>query len=207
MNEDFTGLAPMERVITLAANQQGFFSAAQAIDVGMSRNSLSYWVDQGRFVHTLRGIYRLVGFYDERPSDHIFPYWLAFGPEAVASHDSALELHDLSDIIAASVHLTVPRRLRSRTSPPNTKVHTIQEDLTPQEIAHVDGLPVTSVERTIVDCASGTTQPDQIELACRQALEQGMTSDRRLVAAARARGGDAIRLIDRVVKEFNAVPA
>ena len=58
------------------------------------------------------------------------------------------------------------------------------KDPTKEEIRQVQGLPVTSPERTIVDALRGGTQPEQIEMAIHQALERGMTTPRRLRAAA-----------------------
>jgi hypothetical protein len=50
-----------------------------------------------------------------------------------------------------------------------------------------DGIRVTSAERSIVDAARAGTAPDQIVAAVAQAVERGMTTGSRLLAAARGR--------------------
>jgi len=101
-----------------------------------------------------------------------------------------------------SVHLTAPRNLRSRKSLPNTKIHTVQDILRPSVITYIDGLPVTTVERTIIDCANGDTQPDQIELACNEAMNQGMTSPQQLLEAAQSHGDKTQKLINQIVENY-----
>jgi hypothetical protein len=48
--------------------------------------------------------------------DHVVAAWLPLrGAEAVVSYESALEPHELSDVIPTSVHLSVPRVQRGAT--------------------------------------------------------------------------------------------
>lgn len=171
------------------------------MELGVGRMSVHYWSKKGRFVPVARGVYRLVGYYDEGPADRVWPAWLRIGPEAVVSHESALELHELADVIPAYVHLTVRRALRYRTTPADARLHTILEPLGGRDVAYVFGLPVTSVERTIVDCAASGTQPDQIELACHEAVvDRGLTTPERLRRAASRRSRNVERRIERALE-------
>jgi hypothetical protein len=46
----------------------------------------------------------------------------------------------------------------------------------PSEVRNVQGVPTTSPERSIVDSLEAGTQPEQVGLAIRQALERGLTA-------------------------------
>jgi hypothetical protein len=65
----------------------------------------------------------------------------------VVSHASACRLHELGDIPAPDVEITVPRR--RTTNEPFVRLRTAPLD--PREITVVDGLPVTTATRTITD--------------------------------------------------------
>lgn len=66
-------------------------------------------------MHVARGVYRLR---DSPSSPHelIVAAWLRTPPsaDAVVSHETALELYDLADVIADAVHVTVPRHRRRK---------------------------------------------------------------------------------------------
>lgn len=92
---------------------------------------------------------------------------------AVLSHMTALELHDLSDVNPDKIHLTVPSPLRIRRSVP--KLYVLHHaSLTAEEITSVDGLPVTTIARTITDCAEAHLGPALLGQAIDQARVRGL---------------------------------
>lgn len=186
----------------VAESQAGYVTTRQAEDAGFHRNALRHHAREGgRLEHAGRGLYRL-RFYPSSPFDHIAAAWMSTGAEiAVVSHESALELYDLSDVIPPKVHLTLPRRYRHRKPSAGVRLHCPREPLGDEEVRRVHGLPTTSVERTILDSLEAGTQPDQIELAVRQVLARGLTTPRRLQAAAANRRARARRFIDRFLAD------
>lgn len=119
---------------------------------------------------------------------------------AVVSHESALELHGLSDVIPAAVHLSLPRSERGLRRRPGVRLHTLNRPPTKAEVRKVDGLSVTNSERTIVDALQAGTQPEQVEMAIDQALERGLTTPRRLTEAASERSVRVRRFIKRCLE-------
>lgn len=188
------------RLDRLAYAQEGYFTAAQAADQGFSAQLLAHHARTGRFERVRRGLYRLRD-YPATPHEHLRAAWLAMGDDAVISHESALELHGLSDVIADRVHLTVPRQARGTRPPPGVVLHTRTRPPSGADVARRDGLPVTSPTRTIVDAAVAGTAPEQIEAAIEQALRQGMTTPSRLQRAAAGADRRVTALIDRVLEE------
>jgi hypothetical protein len=69
--------------------------------------------------------------------------------DGVVSHRSACLLHQLGDIPAPNVEMTVPMRLTTRE--PWVKLRRHDGPLPAEEITFVDGLPVTTVDRTVLD--------------------------------------------------------
>ena len=188
--------SPGERLYDVAERQAGYFTTAQAKETGFSQSQLTYHVRSGRFIRARRGVYRLTRF-PATPYEDLFVAWLAAGPDAVISHDSALALYDLSDALPARIHLTVPRSASRRRR--GLALHTNQLD--PEEVTTVEGLPVTTVSRTIADVAASGLAEEQVIQAAQQAVERGLVSEAVLRSYAQGRGGRPQRLMDRALRD------
>jgi predicted transcriptional regulator of viral defense system len=140
--------------------------------------------------------------YPSSPREDVLAAWLAAGPDdAVVSHESALEILGLSDIVPDSVHLTVARSRRYRPRIPGARLHTTIRELSPSDVAVRDGIRLTSAVRSIVDAAESGIAPDQVLAAAREALDRGMATERRLLEAARQRGRRVEQLIRHAIEE------
>jgi predicted transcriptional regulator of viral defense system len=188
----------------IAYGQDGYFTARQGREHGFSPQLLAHHVRSGRYERVRRGLYRLRD-YPGSSHEDVRARWLTVGAgKAVVSHESALELHGLSDVLPNTVHLLVSRSDRGLKAPPGTRLHTTKESLGRSEVMMREGMRVTSPARSIVDAASTGTAPEQIEMAVRQALEQGLLTRRSLLADAERRGGRVARLVGRAVEEEEA---
>ena len=87
---------------------------------------------------------------------------LACGPDSVLSHRSAAVLWGIRRADAVRTDVTVPRKLARRTG-----IRTHRGEVTPDEVTEVDGIPTTTVARTLLDLAA---QLDRTEL--KRAIEQ-----------------------------------
>jgi predicted transcriptional regulator of viral defense system len=185
----------------IAESQAGYFTTEQALDAGMDRSTLRHHARPGgRYERVRRGLYRLRHF-PSSPHEHVVAARLDLPSPAVVSHESALELYDLSDVIPNAVHITLPRAMRGQRRRPGVRFHTLVHPPAPSETRHVNGVLATNPERTIVDSLEAGTQPEQIELAVRQALERGLTTRRRLRAAAGTRSARVRTFIDRLLTQ------
>jgi predicted transcriptional regulator of viral defense system len=124
-----------------------------------------------------RGVYRIAHF----PADRLAQYREAVlcaqasqGPERVAlSHETALLLYGISDVNPARIHLTVPMSARLRREHPEwIVVH--RANLSPQEINRHEGMPVTSVDRSVMDVFSTTHRADIVRVAITDARRTGL---------------------------------
>src|SRR4051794_13202981 len=138
----------------VAATQRGYFTAAQARDCGYSPALLSHHARGGRFLRVRRGLYRFRE-YPSSPREEVMAAWLAAGPDrAVVSHESALDLLDLADVIPNAIHLTVPRSRRGLVAPHAVLLHTTTRPPRPDETTLREGLRLTGPLRTILDAAA-----------------------------------------------------
>lgn len=180
----------METLYRLAEPSAGYFTTARAGDAGVSRQQLSYLARSGSIERVAHGIYRLCRFPAQRFEDVIVACLWA-GPDAVASHGTALAVYDLTDAMPARVHITVPHRFRGQRR--GVAVHIAPVDA--GERTTRAGVPVTTVERTILDVAEsfGTTAAVK---AAAQAIERGLVSRRRLAATLAGHGDKAQAVIE-----------
>lgn len=179
-----------DTLYSVAESQAGYFTTSQAQDAGYSRPLLRYHARVENFDRVAHGVYRLKRF-PSSPNEDLFVAWLKAGPRSVVSHESALALYGLSDVLPSQVHLTLPRTSSRRR--PGIRMHTTS--LSAEEIATRDGLPVTTVARTLVDVSRAGLSSELILQAIHEALERGMITLEELHARADSAGGRAGKLI------------
>ena len=145
-----------------ASNQWGIISTAQAERSGVTRLQLGRLADKEIIYRARRGIYYLPSVAFSALTD-IRAAWIALDPSQyiderwqedrciAVSHESAAELHALGDLIPSK--MTFSASYRKQTAQSDIRVVS-NCDLPSSDVINLDGLPVTSVERTIADLAA-----------------------------------------------------
>ncbi len=175
------------QLFEIAAEQLGYFTAGEARDCGFSWNLLSHHSQGGRFIRVRRGLYRFRDFPPSRHED-VMAAWLSVGKDtAVVSHESALELLDLSDVIPSAIHVTVPRARRHLPALSGVTIHTTTRPIESRDITIREGIRLTVATRTILDVVETGVAPEQVELAISQAIERGLATEQQLSVVARER--------------------
>lgn len=178
----------------------GHFTAAQARECGFSTSLITYHAGTERFRRIHRGVYRLRD-YPSWPREEVMAAWLAVGKDrAVVSHESALDLLDLSDVIPNRIHITVPRSVRNLPKLPMVSIHTTTRPLRLEDVRNVEGMRVTSPVRTILDAAEWGTMGNQIELAIWQAISEGRVLPSRLKEEGAARIARVQELVNQSIE-------
>src|SRR5450759_3761078 len=129
-------------LFAIATEQAGYFTTAQARDCGFNSPLLTHHAKSGRFVRVARGLYRLRD-YPSSPREELIAAWLRLAPDAAVSHESALEILDLSDVIPSSIHVTVPRARRKLSRMPGVSIHTTIRPLAVTDVVTRDGIRLT----------------------------------------------------------------
>ena len=166
------------RLFELAEQQQGYFTTKQAKAVGFAENTHPYHVQAGNWIREHRGIYRLTRFpVTDRPDLALWSLWSKNRKEEVEgvySHQTAISLHELSDLNPARLHMTVPTNFRRNSEIPGVLIlH--HGDLAEDDVQSGPGYRYTRPLRTILDLIeTGTVETDFIGQAIRQAFQRGL---------------------------------
>ncbi len=160
----------------LAQTQGGYFTAKQAAGLGYKYPHLVYHVGAGNFERAGHGVYRL----PELPfAEHDDLVRLSFWsrdregrPQAVASHQTALALHELSDLLPVRTYLTVPPSFRK---PAPKGIVLRRAELSCEDTEEREGFFVTTPLRTLIDVAEDRTiSAEHVLSATREAIHRGM---------------------------------
>lgn len=110
------------------------------------------------------------------------------------SHQTALSLHDLSEVNPAKLHMTVPGTFRKKSEIPGILVlH--YDNLPDSDVEVAAGYRFTGPLRTILDViASGEVELRLMNQAVRQAFERGLITKRQIRSTPMS--GTARKIID-----------
>jgi hypothetical protein len=188
---------PDSVIAGIAAGQHGLVTRAQLRAAGFTDRMVDHRLAVGRLEPVHRGVYTVPGVRPEqgapasalraapsgsrprppapacRPTrTRMLAAVLACGPDAVLSHLSAAELRQLvAERPDEPVHVTVRRDCGRR---PQIRIH--RGSLGRDEVEQVDGIPVTSLGRTLLDVA-GALALRELEQAIAAAERQGLVRD------------------------------
>lgn len=177
-------MSPQDRLFEVADRQQGYFTAQQAEECGIPHSNFHFRIRSGEWVKLLRGVYRLVRYPVTERSELVL--WILWSrdkkgnPQGVWSHQTALDIHEISDVMPSKMHMTVPPRFRKRVAiPKHLKLHFAT--LTKSDVETWQGYQVTTPLRTLIDVIEeGIVPEEQIEQAIRDGLRTGILNERDL---------------------------
>jgi predicted transcriptional regulator of viral defense system len=136
------------RIAALAQDQHGVLSLPQLGALGLGRGSIAHRIKIGRLHRIHPGVYA-VGHEIVSLKGRFMAATLALGPAAVISHRSAAILHGMLESAAARIDVSSPGR---RSPGRSIRAHQTRT-LAAQDVTTLDGVPVTSIARTLLDLA------------------------------------------------------
>ena len=131
-----------------------------------------------------RGIYRLAHFPQSAEEQLvIYSHWSrnrAGDPKGVYSHQTALSLHELSDVNPVKLHMTVPPTFRRRAKTPKILVlH--RASLVAKDVEQRQGFAVTRPLRSIADlAATESVSRDIVAQALSEGRQRGLITAREM---------------------------
>jgi hypothetical protein len=167
--------------LELVHSQHGVVSRAQLFDLGLTPDAIKHRLQKGELELALPGVYRLAG---SSHTGHQAIMAACLWGRGVTSHSTAAALWKLPVDEEPLVHLSVDRALRA---PPGIHLH--RGVLLPDDIGEAEGIPVTSVARTLLDLGSVTSEKrvaDALDDAVRRRL---ITVAEAITAADRCKRG------------------
>lgn len=168
MNDTLPG-----RLQAHASMQGGVVTRRQAINAGMSSHAIVWRLRSNRWQQVYRGVYATF----TGPLDRSARLWAAVlyaGRGAVLSHETAGDLHKLTERSAPAIHLTVPASRRV-TPAAGLVIHSSDQ---PLRLAYPHGmLPATLPEDTIIDLAESADDVDDVYGWVTRAFGREVTGD------------------------------
>jgi very-short-patch-repair endonuclease len=144
-------LAPDARLEPVAAAQGGVIGSAQARAAGLTKDAILHRIRRGRLHVVHRGVFA-VGHRALEIKGRRWAAVLACGDGAVLSHASAAAAWELRSTDGSRMHVTVPTRA-GRAPREGIVVHR-PRSLPSDEVTTLDGLPITTAARTLLDLAA-----------------------------------------------------
>jgi hypothetical protein len=188
---------PDWRIAALGERQHGVVAHRQLLAAGLGVSAIQRRVRAGRLHRLHRGVYA-VGHRRVTASGRWMAAVLAYGPGALLSHRSAAALWELMPSARSLIDVTVERQRRAVSG---VAVHRTRR-LRASDRARQDGIPVTSVMRTLADLAD-VARPDQLRRAVEEAEARGLF-DLRALPDLRGRPGRG--RLQRLVADYTVPP-
>jgi len=173
-----------EALFEIAERQQGYFTSKQAAKAGYLLGSQAHHVKAGNWVRVERGIYRLARFPQSSEEQLvIYALWSrnrAGEPEGVYSHQTALSIHELSDVNPAKLHMTVPSAFRRSAKVPKILV-LYRASLNEKDVEQRQGFAVTRPLRAVADLVTAeSVSRDIVEQALTEGRQRGLITIREM---------------------------
>jgi hypothetical protein len=165
----------------IGAHQHGYFRTGQALDAGWSRAALNTATNAGEIKNIAYGLYRF-NHYPATPQDELYEIQ-TLAPDGTFSHETALTLFGLSDLLPRTTHFTIPPGSGFKPRPGLT-IHHMR--MASDERVLRDGLWLSSPLRTFIDAARAGSDPDQLLAAARQARDAAILSPASVARLAKA---------------------
>jgi very-short-patch-repair endonuclease/predicted transcriptional regulator of viral defense system len=194
--------AERERALRrLATRQHGVVSHLQLLDLGFGLRWIERRLEEGRFEAIHRNVY-IVG-HDRVPQRGRWrAALLAYGPEAVLSHQSASVLWGLRRPRWRAIHVTARGGRQGTQRRQGIWIHRCK--LRSEEATTWEGIPVTTVARTLFDL-SEVASYEELKKTAEAADRRNLLRLRELEEVCeRGRGRRALRPVRRLLVELGA---
>ena len=138
-----------------AAEKFGLVTLDDAKQVGYQPKTIVTLAERGQLERVSRGVYRVPFLPGGEMQAYLAAALWPQGANGVLTHETALDLWDVSDVNPAKIHVTVPHAHRPQREVPRTYViH--REDVDPADVAAIEGVPVVRLARADTPVRSGT---------------------------------------------------
>ncbi|MGP8064892.1 MAG: type IV toxin-antitoxin system AbiEi family antitoxin domain-containing protein [Acidimicrobiales bacterium] len=182
------------RIFNLASEQGGYFTAAQAKEVGYSYQAQAHHVAAGNWLRIERGLFRLAEWVPDLHDDLV--RWSLWSRDrGVISHETALAVHDIGEFESSRVHLTVPSDFTMQ----DDAVVLHHAELDADDVQNRTGFRITTPARSLIDIAATAPDEDQLSRALGDARKRGLVSFRSLRTRAESIDARAALYLERAI--------
>ncbi len=162
---------------SIAGRQHGRVAWRQLVEAGVDRNTTQRWLRDGRLRPVHHGVYALGHGAPSTDGDWMAAV-LACGTGAVLSHRAAAHRMRLLGGAPPRPQVTVPTTAHRRR--PGIVIHRVRA-LHPLDVSVLDGIPITTVPRVLLDLAPSTTT-EELTRMCHEAWVRHHTTPAQIEA-------------------------
>ncbi|MCL2024188.1 MAG: type IV toxin-antitoxin system AbiEi family antitoxin domain-containing protein [Coriobacteriia bacterium] len=158
----------IDKLREIALTQHGYATTQQALDAGVTKRALADLTKRNRLERVVFGVYRVPQVpYTQYDAFMLAVLWTGV-PEAVISHETALDMYDVSDINPTKIFVTVAtnRRIRRKGGEHYVVYH---QDLRPDQIGWQEEIPSVKLPTAIEQCIESGVPTYLLD----QAIERG----------------------------------
>ena len=126
------------------------FTVKEASKHKTSPQLLSHYVNTNKLKRLSHGVYTFnenIGF----DFHSLLKEKLTFIPQAIVGLESALKIYGLTDEVPEAIHLVVPLSNVPKRKLQDVHLHRMKDNIYKKHIKTIEGIPVSSLERTIID--------------------------------------------------------
>jgi predicted transcriptional regulator of viral defense system len=179
----------------LANEQYGLLTPDDARRLAIDPMNLVRMAERGQLERRANGVYRFpltpVSPLDSFMEAVLWPR----GMRGVLSHETALNIYELSDVLPGTVDITVPRAHRiRRAAPPHCRIH--HEDLRANQITAHQGIPIVKPAHAVRQGHRAQLAPTLLARAIDRGRRNGRLTQRQAKVLQQEVGGSAATKAD-----------
>jgi hypothetical protein len=166
----------LDHLAEAAGPRDGYFTRADARAAGAGDAVFEALLAEHKIEQVAPDVFHLNHF-ARSDNEQLLALWLQTDRLGTLSHDTALFLHELSDILPRRRHITVPPGWDPGDRKLDAKVVLHHGEVGEDEIRWLGPVPYTAPLRTVRDCIASHLSPDLIEQAIADGLQRGMFTE------------------------------
>lgn len=127
------------------------FTTAEASRLGISPQLLRHYLNKGLIEKSSHGVYRLADAASYGDFEQLLLEALKAIPQGIVGMKTALRLHGLTEELPETIDIMVPRNNIPKRKLEDISIHACPTELYKEDAIKIGKIPVTSLERTLID--------------------------------------------------------
>jgi hypothetical protein len=166
----------LDRLAGRSMTTEGYFTRADVRAAGASDAVLDALLVEKKAEEVADDIYHFTHF-PHADREDLVVLWLQTDRRGVISHETALHLHDLCDILPSNLHVTVPPGWTPRDRQLAADVEIRYGEVPEADLRWLGPVPYTGPLRTVRDCIEVGVSPELIEQAVAEGIRRGLFTE------------------------------
>lgn len=165
----------LQRLLEISADQHGFVTTDDLRRAGLDPAQLRLLYRRGQIERRAQGVYFVPQFGIDEKTEYQEAVLWAKGRGVIAA-ESALALWELADVNPRRIDVVVPPEYNPR-GQGREKYRVVRRPLPTSDITLMEGIPVTTPRRSILDALHRGVDRDRLRQAVQTAVDRGLITE------------------------------